>query len=312
MKIKEQIENIKPYLPSERFLTNFGICLGTALSIFVFTKLPSHFENIGEKQHIKKQFAGITVGEITRKDTDGDGVADWEEYLWGTSSENTDSDSDGISDLDYINQKKRELQEKTGTTGIESETVTDQLAREYFATIVALQESGGLTVEAMTNIATSFAENISLVELPNMFNSASVVSVTPTIQTRTKYKNDISARLTSNGSGSIGTEFNYIDQLTRDEYSRDSARASIEGIANSYKSFAVSISQMQVPNDIVEEHIAFVNALYNTGLSLETTSAFWDDPISGVTGLMQYKNYSYIVEESLTFFEDYFSKNGIL
>lgn len=310
--IKSKINKIKPYLPSEKFTTNFGIYAGILVCILGSSQLPKHFENIREKQHIKKELSGLTVGDITRRDSDGDGVLDWEEYLWGTDPKKIDTDSDGITDTQFIAQKRSELQEKTGVTNLDDNTSTNELAKEYFTAIIALQQSGGLTTEAMTNLASNLAENISLTQLPDTFTESSLSIVAPTNISRTNYKNEISAKLSENGNGNMGTEFTYIDALTRDEYSRGTARTSLEGIANTYKTFAVSISQISVPSDIVEAHVTFVNALYNTGLSLETTSAFWDDPIAGIEGLLQYRFYSTTVEDSLNSFQTYFTNNAIL
>ncbi len=312
MNYKEIFKKTKPYLPSQSFTTNFGIFLGCFIFIFLLTKVSDHLENMSEKQLVKRELRGMTVGDITKKDSDGDGVSDWEEYLWNTDPEKEDSDEDGVSDLIFVQEKRDELQERTGFSTTETNTTTEAIAREYFSTIIALEQSGGLTTEAMTNLATSFAENIGLVELPPVFSEGDIKTTVPSFETRLAYKNSVSTALVGNGGNTIGTEFSYVDQLVRDEYSRSVSISSIQGIANSYKMFASSVSSLDVPSDIKDTHVSFINALYNTGLSLETLALFWDDPIAGIQGLLQYKYYSSIVEENLSTFDSYFSKNGIL
>ena len=97
MNLKYKLRNIKerlrPYTPSEYFVTNLGIVLGVLFILFQIPKLPKHFENISEKQNIKRNFAGMTVEEIKTRETDSDGVLDWEEYLWGTDPQKFSSHS---------------------------------------------------------------------------------------------------------------------------------------------------------------------------------------------------------------------------
>ncbi len=316
MNLKYKLRNIKerlrPYTPSENFVTNLGIVLGVLFILFQIPKLPKHFENISEKQNIKRNFAGMTVEEIKTRDTDSDGVLDWEEYLWGTDPQKKDSDGDGTSDLEYVEEKRLEIQRETGVTGLPQDSRTSQLAEEYFSTIIALEESGGLTTEALTNLALSFTDSISETDLPDVFSKETLTSGPSTKYDIQKYKDTVSLKLSENGGSVIGLEFGYIDQLIRDKSTKESSKTTLEGIASSYKIFATSLSDISVPSEVTEEHVAFINALYNTGLSIEKTSSFWDDPISGIEGLIQYKEYSSKVEESLAFFEDYFSKNGII
>jgi len=44
-----------------------------------------------------------SLKKIDKKDTDGDGLEDWQEHLYGTDIELIDTDNDGISDFDEVN-----------------------------------------------------------------------------------------------------------------------------------------------------------------------------------------------------------------
>ena len=46
------------------------------------------------------------LGDVLSKDTDKDGIWDWEEGLWGTDPTKKDTDSDGESDSSYIAKLK--------------------------------------------------------------------------------------------------------------------------------------------------------------------------------------------------------------
>ena len=72
-------------LPSKKFIKVFGgivLALGLIVLIGVVFNKKTIFET-------KKENSGqvIVVGDLIEKDTDGDGLKDWEESLWGTDKE---------------------------------------------------------------------------------------------------------------------------------------------------------------------------------------------------------------------------------
>ncbi|MEX2052408.1 MAG: hypothetical protein WD991_01775, partial [Candidatus Paceibacterota bacterium] len=74
------------------------------------------------------------LADLVGRDTDGDGISDWEESLWGTDPTKKDTDLNGVSDGDEIAELKRQA----GMTGGENESQsdlsqTDKFSRELFA-----------------------------------------------------------------------------------------------------------------------------------------------------------------------------------
>ena len=43
-------------------------------------------------------YGNAIVGDLVNRDTDGDGLLDWEESLWDTDPNNKDTNGDGVSD----------------------------------------------------------------------------------------------------------------------------------------------------------------------------------------------------------------------
>ncbi|MEK7535387.1 MAG: hypothetical protein AAB590_00005, partial [Patescibacteria group bacterium] len=86
-------------------LVAVGIIAGGYL-VLLFTKSEPSTESVVATTGQSKQ--------IAEKDTDRDGLADWEELLWGTSITNPDSDGDGVSDKEeaQVIESQRLAQEK--------------------------------------------------------------------------------------------------------------------------------------------------------------------------------------------------------
>ena len=64
--------------------------------------LEYHFFN--KKDESKLSTQKLTINQLLQKDSDGDGVMDWEEGLWGTDPNNTKT-FEGIPDAEYIKTK---------------------------------------------------------------------------------------------------------------------------------------------------------------------------------------------------------------
>jgi len=106
----------------------------------------------GEKGDIAvKNSAYDTPAQNTLPDSDGDGLKDWEELLWGTDPRNPDTDSDGTSDGDEVKMGRDPLKpgpddafpelppnENKENTYTQPETLTDAVgsyaAQQYLIT----------------------------------------------------------------------------------------------------------------------------------------------------------------------------------
>ena len=69
--------------------------------IFLNFSKQKSFEDVSR---VNKEILKLdSLKKIDKKDTDGDGLEDWQEHLYGTDIELIDTDNDGISDFDEVN-----------------------------------------------------------------------------------------------------------------------------------------------------------------------------------------------------------------
>ena len=101
---------MKQYLPSRKFV----IVALSALVVFgvVFGLVAwKNSKKIAAENQINQgglQVEKITYQDLVSKDTDGDGIEDWEESLWGTDPNNKFT-QEGTPDASLIEHKKKSL-----------------------------------------------------------------------------------------------------------------------------------------------------------------------------------------------------------
>lgn len=160
-------EKIKSLLPSKKV----AIALGVAAGVVVVIVLINYF---GKETHVKKpkQFGAdvpavpVEVLQQTfNNDSDQDGIADWEESLWGTDPSNKDTDGDGISDGAFIMERKQFLKNQAGgdvqATAPQSESELFQ--RQLYAAVAYLDQANQLTPDRqdeLTNIVVEYIKQV--------------------------------------------------------------------------------------------------------------------------------------------------------
>ena len=133
-----------------------------------------------------------TIGDLVNRDTDGDGVTDWEEGLWGTDPKNPDTLGNGLGDAVEIAKMKQASGETTGNTatiaGNENLTETDKFSRELFTSVAALDQTGGMDQDTVDKLSASVVSQISEPAVKTTFTSSDIKTVQDSsVQAAKKY-----------------------------------------------------------------------------------------------------------------------------
>ncbi len=177
----EKLPIKKEWLPSKKLILIFGGIgfLWLSFSIVVFLK--DYFFIY------KNENGSITVGtikELKEKDTDGDGLFDWQENFLGTDINNKDTDGDGIEDGEEINKNKHPLIEGPDdnivSEGIIYKSIvlndsgfgleTTNFINDWFEGYLDLQEIGSIDEEEQLNLIDNLLNNVSNENLKNNYN----------------------------------------------------------------------------------------------------------------------------------------------
>jgi hypothetical protein len=262
------------YLPSRRV----GILIGGICAAIILIVL---FINSRGISYNPAQLSVVTVGDAIEQDSDGDGIPDWEERLWGTNPRSADSDSDGVPDGTEISQKKDELAAANGyASSTFSLTDTDRFARELFVTYNALSNQGQVSKDASTSFANAaISTTVSKIPPIQLVTAADIATVPSSQAANLAYKNKIADLLQANNSR-LGNEFELIHRGIGE------GNADILRDANAYtpiySKFKLGLMKLTVPANQVENHVRLVNNVSYIINTLPQLEAIEDDTIRGI------------------------------
>lgn len=146
--------SVKSFLPSKKFIivgsTIIGIGL-VVLGIYYFTNKKSNAE-----------LSDITVGDVIKQDSDGDGVPDWQEKL---------------TELRENNPQIADLPETTDTASFTSGTYTEQFAQDIFVTLAALSQDGPIDAAATESIGQNLSSFVTDLNASKTWTRADITIV---------------------------------------------------------------------------------------------------------------------------------------
>ncbi len=237
------------------------------------------------------------IGELVSKDTDGDGIFDWEEGLWGTDPTKKDTDDDGSTDDKEIALRKAETvggNNSTQSANIKL-TETDKFSQELLTTMVSLIQGGSLDEATVEQISTSLAENIenstqrkiyTLSNLKISTNNSSQYLLTYNLQLYDIYK----------GNQSEKGVIDILEELMAD-YEDITILLKFDPIIAKKRKIINEIVKMNVPQSLSSLHLQLVNTSQGIVENIEDIKLINDDPLVAMSAIMQYEKNITILEE---------------
>ena len=276
----------KNYLPSKQFTARVVTLVVIVLVVFGIYKLVGY---IKDRPNQAKEPTKIAVKEIVKKDTNKNGIPDWEESLWGL-----DPTKDGPENKEFILAQRAILAEKGIDSSTESGTgVSDEnetLSREFFAIIMALQQSGNLDEASLKAISDTIGENISASPIPDVYTRSGLTIKADSEAANEAYFEGIKGVLLKYQDKDIGDELTFISQGI--DRSDPQAIAIAGNIAQSYKAFGKDLMKIAVPSSFATVHLSLANNYDKTGRSIDGMLTLLTNQIAGMKALINYNTYS--------------------
>lgn len=231
-----------------------------------------------------------TVGDLINKDTDGDGIPDWEESLYGldpTKKETTPGILDSVA-LSKITGQENSVGTAAEDNNTENLTETDKFSREFFSTAAVLSQNGSVDQGTVDQISSSLADKISnaaprkvytLLDV-KMTNDNSTTSVQKYVDTLkniyTKYSTtvrveDVLAKFTGDGT-------------TMDE-------TALKGLDPSIKYLQEIVDAwvgMSVPSDLAKQHLDALNGMERLLENVTDMQLYSKDPVIAMGAIKNY------------------------
>lgn len=272
------------YLPSKQFITRviiLVVLIVIAISVY----------NIGSfikgKFGTKNPTALVVKPEVIQKDTNNNGIPDWEESLWGLNPS-----SDGVANKEFIMAKREALARENGGGTTENQQLSENetLSREFFSIIMSLQESGNLDETSMKSIGDTIGQKITATPLKDIYNMSMLSTIKANPATTNTYFDKLSVLINSYKNKDIGKELTFISVgLT---HSDPQALDEAKDAADAYRSFGKDLMKIQVPNTLSLTHLSLANNYEKVAESIDDMSIMLDDPIAGMKAIINYKKYT--------------------
>lgn len=283
---RKNMGNFKKYLPSKNFIA-VVLFLSLILGLFLGIKQTiTYFKN--RKNNKEGKVVEVTVGGVIQKDSNNNGIADWEEYLWGLNP-----NKNGEENKAFILEKKKSLLQNNEITNPDDSvliTENEMLSREFFATIISLQQTGNLNEESLNSISETIGQKIEANQIPNIYTKDMLTIIAGTDESLVNYYISFDNLVTKYKESDIGSELTLISQgLANND---PQALYAAKTIAFAYRSFGQELLNIKTPAPLSNVHLSLANNYEKTAQSIEGLTQILIDPIIGMKSIVGYKQYT--------------------
>jgi len=247
--------------------------------------------------------AGKALRIIVAKDTDGDGLKDWEEALWKTNPNNPDSDEDGTTDGEEVradrdptkpaprDEREKQRIEQGAETSAGHGALTDVLIERALVAYTLSGQDGNQ--EILKRLDASLMEEIEknvVLALPT-YRIEDFIIVGNSSEEVEEYKNKLMKIGLKYSAKHSKKELVIVDDALKSG-NRDDIPL-LDNLSYDYQNMAQEFSKMKVPEAIAQQHLALTNAYDATANAVENMGLVLTDPITTLIGILQYKQYAY-------------------
>lgn len=229
---------------------------------------------------------------VAETDSDGDGLFDWEEELWGTDPRKVDTDGDGVLDGDQV-RARAQAQLDDGDLGLPAsapETYTESFAREFFGSYLELR-SAGIDPTTQSAIGELF-RTLPVYLTPKVGQGVTRAELTITENTpeafRTYFANLEEIILTPTPEGLEEGELVIFERALRLEDEGELEK--LLRISESYSATEKMLVVLPVPDALVSEHRKLIRGVQTIGLQIAQFAEAYKDPIATIAALEAYQS----------------------
>jgi len=257
---------------------------------------------------------------IATKDSDSDGLPDWEESLYGTSPNNSDSNNLGMTDGEAVAKglivpkaiadistpvgaSPGSLDENGLPTAPADGTITDAFAKTFFSLYLEAKQANnnadlseadlaGISKKALDSLSSSLAT------APD-FKSANDLAISGSGASALKaFAMSAEAILLKNTNTATTSEIDYLQYAV--EGNDSAAISQMLSIAKGYRGSAAGLAVLSVPAVLATDDLALINAMARLSTIITDFARVNDDPLATILALKQYPQAFQSIETAFT------------
>ena len=289
--------------PSRQFIKRGSIAIGIIAVILIVQS--AWFRKLFHKNPPSVVVHNTTtVGDIVTKDTNGNGIADWEERLWGLDP--AVLYTNGVSNKQIIEEKKKSL----GATDADAtpSNETDALARQLFIITSALGQNETIDDAALESAAAKLGATLNLGQVSNRYSAKDIQTVQTTTASLEAYYTTMSKKAATYQTNSAD-----IDVVISALETGDTTRVpELLTTAAEYRKIARDLVAVPVPVGVSSYHLGIVNGFAGVADSFTYLQELDDNATNALVGIAIYQKYNKDLSTALINMRDYLTRYGIL
>jgi hypothetical protein len=307
------------------FTTKSGSIVGAAVIAIALVGGAYYFSS-GKTAQVNAASTDDILKAYAAKDTDGDGLPDWEEALYGTDPTKTDTFTLGMTDAEAVQKGLVKLKINVpaapaaatsslaagipGPTAA-STTLTDQFAQAFFNNYISTRGSQPPTADQAAQFVQGAVANLVTTQVRPDAYAASDIKVSGSGPAALQaYAAQVDQAFASHGAQVSYDEMTYFADAA--EKNDTSAVANLKAIASAYLGVAQAVAALPVPNEAAPADLAFVNATARLGGTISDLAAVQDDPIRALVALGDYSTDVQGFAAALQGFAGVFTQDGLV
>lgn len=281
---------------------NLFISAGIAIIILAIGVLENGVKNeehVATPQELPTNVAYTTSTStsMTDRDSDADGLPDWEEHLYGSDSFKFDSDGDGTPDGQETKEGRNPAKANTAKPGNTPNDLLAVIQDPHFAT--SSTDILGIKKEFFAKFMTEQGNQIreaTYKDLLRSFDANKIAVNNQIVDLNISSDNSPEAlRAYGNAFGIIITKYTKRTHRTEQEILADAIRSSSTPIlqqlqlpAVDYKNFSNDLKVLKTPSGMAQYHLLIVNGYEQMSKGLILMQELFVNPINGAGGYEAY------------------------
>lgn len=253
------------------------------------------------------------------KDSDSDGLPDWQESLYGTDPANPQSYQTGIRDGDAVAQglikprfESAEASSTVSVPGVDAgaDTLTTQFARMFFTQYVQKYGAQKLSDAQLQQFTSDMIDSLAKSTARSSTYSAKDITVSGTgAQAFRAYVIGAEDAFKAHTIATEKDELSYMSDAI--EKNDASALPQVRAIGKAYAAIAKAYVKVPAPKEAQEAHLAVANAMVEVSDAILNMATIETDPIRALVGLAQYPQAAHNLAVSFTELNAVFVSLGI-
>ncbi|GEM_PF-1533430 len=279
------------------------VIFGTGFFITQKDTITNFFANAPLKIADKSNTASTTaeeqaVADVFDRDSDQDGLPDWQESLYGSDMHNPDTDGDGTLDGEEVRLQRDPTKANTAKAGqpandklatiqdphfATSSTDITGIKKEFFAKFLQ-GESQSVQQQAFRDLVKQKLDTKALTPT-NQLVDLNITSDNSATALRT-YGNAFGVLINKYTAHKERTEAEILDVALKSKKQSDFNELQLPAIA--YRNFAADLRALKTPSGLAKSHLLIINGYDGMALGILAMQSLPTNPIQGSGGYQAY------------------------